>query len=103
MGDLIKSVVRTGVQLGWGSVVAWLVVRHIDVPDAVTAWVTDAAVGVVMLGVTAAIRFMETRSSSTGAGKVLRWVAKVVMLGASWRPKYTPATAGASGLKAHRA
>lgn len=90
MGDFAKSVVRTAVQLAWGSVVAWLTVRHIAVPDEVTVWVTDATVGVVMLGVTGVLRFLETRSPDSALGRAARSVAKVLMLGASWRPKYIP-------------
>ncbi len=94
MADLAKSLIRTGVQLGWGAVVAWLTVRHLDVPDVVTNWVTDTTVALAMLAVTAVIRFMETRSTGTAAGRAARWLAKVIMLGAHWRPKYTPLVAG---------
>lgn len=83
MSTWLQSVVRTAVQLAWGVVASWLVAHNLPVPDDVTNWVTNVAVGLVMLVVVAALRWLETRDVASPLGRVARFLARILMLGAA--------------------
>lgn len=89
MSDYLKSVVRTAIQLGWGAVVVWLVHHNVNISNNVSNWVVDGSVSLIMLAVTAAIRYLESSQGTTGAASVARSVGRLIMLGVPYTPKYT--------------
>lgn len=86
MADIVATAVRTAVQTGWGYLVVWLLSLGITAPAEAPAWLTGAALALVTLGVTALIRWLETRSVSSMPGRLARRVGRWLMLGIVRQP-----------------
>lgn len=74
------AALRTGIQYGWGALVAWLAGLGIAAPSTAPDWVVLAVQGLITIGVTAAIRWAEARTPEGVAG-VVRALARLLMLG----------------------
>jgi hypothetical protein len=90
MQDLLTSLLRQAVQHGVGVAALWLAAHGLNVPQSVTDWATLAGIAAGLWCWTAIIRALETRSDQTPLGKLARTLARLLMLGITTKPTYTP-------------
>lgn len=84
----LMSAVRAAVQTGWGYLVVWLLSLGVTAPSEAPGWLTGTALALVTLAVTAPIRWLETRSTTSALGKLARRVARWLTLGIVRQPAW---------------
>lgn len=89
--------VRTALQALWGLLVAWLAARDIEVPPSVPEPLVLVVLALVAGAVAGLIQWAERRSGSNVLARLVRAVARTLMLGARQaeypRPVSPPADA----------
>lgn len=88
MSDFIKSMLRNGVQVGWGAIAVWLVHHNVPISDNVSNWVVTTGVAVVIFLVMALIRWLEERPGTSRLAVYARALARILMLGIAYTPSY---------------
>jgi len=84
MPTWLLAPLRTTAQYLTTSVVAWLAARGIPIPEALQGWLAETVLfGGALAGVTAGLRWLETREGFTFWPRMARWIARVLMLGLS--------------------
>jgi hypothetical protein len=86
MPSWLMSAVRTAIQAGWSYAATWLLSIGVDAPAEAHAWLTGAALAVVTLAVTAGIRWLEARPTTSWRGRLAQRAARWLMLGITARP-----------------
>jgi len=92
---------RTGAQALWGLLVAFLAKKGITLPDALQGWFVDVVILSTVIGAgTAGIRWMETRKGEQWHAKLLRGIARILMLGLSAKqPTYSTSDTRAAAVE----
>lgn len=85
MPGWIVGAVRTALQVGYGIAATWLIAHNVPVPKDAPEWLQLAALAAVTGAITAAIQWAERRAGGPGVagkfGTLVRWLARIVMLG----------------------
>jgi hypothetical protein len=88
---LLINALRTGAQALWGILIAQAVSHGITIPSFLQGWFVETVIvaGGIAL-VTAALRWLETRSGESPGARFARFLAKILMAGLSkQQPVYT--------------
>lgn len=86
MPTWLNGFVRTGLQALWGVGAAWLIARGIPVPEEVPAAVQVVVLALIAGAAAGLIQWAERRSTE-GRGivgklaRLVRWLARIIMLG----------------------
>jgi hypothetical protein len=90
--DFAKAVIRDFVKKVLGIVFAWLAVNIIAIPqadkDAVTNWVVLTVTAGFMFVWAVVVHWLETRTGNNPFAVACRALARLLMLGISFRPTY---------------
>jgi hypothetical protein len=82
MSPILPAAIRTGLQVWWGALVAWLATLGITLPPETSQLVENALLATVTALVVAGLRWLETRQGD-GWESWARRVAGWLMLGMS--------------------
>ncbi len=81
MPTWLIGAVRAGLQALWALLVAAALDRGFALPADAPAWLDEAALGVVLALFVGLVQWMETRDETTVVGRIMRGLAKLLMLG----------------------
>ena len=97
MTAILYAAARTAVQAGWGWLVAHFAVLGVVPQDTAVDWILTA---LVIGGLTAGLRWLETRTGDAFWPRAARFVARVLMLGLGGKqPVYVEPQRPTGGLQ----
>lgn len=96
MPTWLIGAVRTALQAGWGYLAGWLIVHNIPVPEQAPEWLQLAVLAVIAGAVAGLVQWAERRRD-TRLGRLVRALAKLLMLGAR-AAQYPPKESEAVGV-----
>lgn len=106
MPGWITGAIRTALQVGYGIAATWLIAHNVPVPKDTPEWLQLAALAAVTGAVTAAIQWAERRAGGPGVagklGTLVRWLARIIMLGTRIARYPTPVSESVALLRAEQ-
>lgn len=100
MPGWLIGAVRTALQAGWGYLAAWLIAHNIVVPDQVPEPLVLVVLALVAGAVAGLIQWAERRQGSNVVARLVKAIARILMLGARQAeyPRPLPESARSAGL-----